>query len=344
MGCGASVKKKGDGDRQAPAEARTISAEDEEYDRQEMAKIHSIGSRRRDSFSSASANEDDIKTYIFPAFEKAAEANERIAAALIGHDKMKILGVDKLSKELLDQMVGAFQPRCVVQGEDVITQGDKGDRLYVIDEGNFDIFVARKTESGEPGEPIKVANFLPGFVFGELALLYDAPRAATVRCATVDARLWSLDREPFQMALKRSGLTKIEQYTGWLTAVDILKVLNLHEIGCLADACEEVLLEKDEVLMTQGEVGDAFYILQEGQCGAFIIDGGIEKIVKTYEKQGDYFGELALINNAPRKATVKATADAVVLKVEKDKFDNLMGPLLERLKAQAETYPQYADL
>merc|ERR1712139_460601 len=96
------------------------------------------------------------------------------------NEKMGILGLDKIPQVHLEEMVMAFEERKIRAGEDVIKQGDEGDRMYIVESGNFDIYVARADAAGVLGAPAKVANFPEGSLFGELAILYDAPRAATV--------------------------------------------------------------------------------------------------------------------------------------------------------------------
>lgn len=317
--------------------------EDDEMAKEEAIRAQAVSNTRRRSFSAESADDAKIRNYKCPVYPKSVDANQKITEALRNNQKMQILGILNLRAEDLGELVGAFQPRTIVQNEDVIRQGDIGDCLYIVEEGNFDIFVARLNDDGSWAAPARVANFGEGSLFGELAIMYTAPRAATVRCATPSARVWSLDREPFQMMLKRCGVQMVEQYSGWLTEVPILKVLNNLEISRLADACETVLFDQGETVMEQGDEGDAFYILEDGTAAAFIDTEHGEEMVKVYERQGDYFGELALINNAPRKASVRTTSDAALLKISKEQFDDLLGPIQDRLKAVSHEYPQYAD-
>jgi cAMP-dependent protein kinase regulator len=96
-------------------------------------------------------------------------------------------------------VVGAMEERTFAAGEDVITQGDDGDVLYVVDKGELDCF-KRFSEDQEP-KHLKV--YQPGESFGELALLYNAPRAATITAKT-DSVLFALDRDTFNHIVKVS--------------------------------------------------------------------------------------------------------------------------------------------
>ena len=79
------------------------------------------------------------------------------------------------------------------QGDDVIKQGDDGEVLYVVDSGELDCYKVFT----EGAEETFLKTYVPGDAFGELALLYNAPRAATIR-AKQDAVLFSFSDRPVQ--------------------------------------------------------------------------------------------------------------------------------------------------
>ena len=76
--------------------------------------------------------------------------------------------------------------------------------------------------------------------------------------------------------------------------------------------------------ITQGDEGDAMYILAVGECKASITTGHYEREVKRYQP-GDYFGELALMDNAPRAANVDAVTDITCLRISAREFHRVLG-------------------
>jgi cAMP-dependent protein kinase regulator len=108
---------------------------------------------------------------------------------------------NSLDEKELDTVLDAFDERKYAPGEKVIEQGEHGDVLYWIETGNLDCYKVLK--KGE--EPTHLKVYQPGEAFGELALLYNAPRAATI-IAKTDCILWALDRETFNHIVKDAAM------------------------------------------------------------------------------------------------------------------------------------------
>merc|ERR1719436_86544 len=132
-------------------------------------------------------------------------------------------------------------------------------------------------------------------------------------------------------------------YEGWLSEVELFKDLNHYELSTLSDLMESNLFDSNEEVIKQGEPGDKFYILEDGTCAAYISGPEGEQKVKDYVNKGEYFGEIALLNNEPRRATIRATGEgAAVLSVSQEDFVAVLGPIQDRLKEDIDKYPQYA--
>ncbi len=106
-----------------------------------------------------------------------------------------------LEQNEINTVLGAFEEKRFSAGESVITQGEQGDVLYFIEEGQLDCYKTFKKEEGDVW--LKLYN--PGEAFGELALLYNAPRAATIKSKT-DCILWALDRETFKNIVQEAAM------------------------------------------------------------------------------------------------------------------------------------------
>merc|ERR1740130_914785 len=98
-----------------------------------------------------------------------------------------------------------------------------------------------------------------------------------------------------------------------------------------------------EDIIVQGDMGDKFFILEDGSASAFIEGESGEKEVKSYLEIGDYFGEIALLTDEPRRASVRATGEGCsVAYVTQEDFINVLGPIAEKLREDVDKYPQYA--
>lgn len=278
---------------------------------------------------------------------KTASQRARIEKAIANN-----LLFRNLDQEQHDDVLNAMKEVTVQPGTEVIVQGAVGDFFYVVEEGTFEVWVrAAPTHSyagpgqsllTQPGEEKKVATYGPGGSFGELALMYNAPRAATV-VATSRATMWALDRVTFRSILVEHTSRKRKMYETFLGEVSILQELNAKERAKIADALEEKVYEEGEAVVVEGEVGKNFYIIESGKAEVTKrkrnAQGAVEDEVLGTLGKGDYFGELALINSAPRAATVRAKPGEGRLRVAtlgEKAFTRLLGPIIDILARKAE--------
>lgn len=309
----------------------------------ENQKMKQGGGGRRGGVAAQSVSVDRMKDYVKPVYPKSPQDKDTLKMIIKTHEKLSVL-FGHLEDSALEDIANAFEPIQVPYGYDIIRQGDDGDRLYIVNQGNVDIFVRRGPPMAPDDKGSKVVSFGAGALFGELALMYSQPRAATVTSAS-DAWLWALDREAFQMLLATNSATHLAMYEGWLSEVPLFQTLNHFELSRLAEAMESHLFDAGEDVIRQGELGDLFFIVEDGTCSAFIYGEQGEREVKRYETRGEYFGEIALLREGEvRQATVRATGSGcAVVSLSKEQFTNLLGPLADILRQQAALYPQYVS-
>lgn len=224
---------------------------------------------------------------------------------------------NKLDSDSKKLVINCLEEKRVPKNTEIIRQGDEGDYFYVVEAGTVEFYVNNQ----------KVNTSGPGSSFGELALMYNSPRAATV-VAQTDCTLWALDRLTFRKILLGSSFKKRLMYDDLLKSMDVLKSLSTYDRAKLADALDTKVYEAGDVIIREGDRGENFYLIEYGACDV------------TKEKEGlvaklgdhDYFGEVALLNDLPRQATVTATKKTKVATLGKSGFQRLLGPAVEVLK------------
>jgi len=231
----------------------------------------------------------------------------------------------------------AFEEMNQPAGHVIMKQGDDGDNFYCLRSGTVDIFVTPK----DGGDPILVLTLEGSGYFGELALMYHCPRAATVVCRTACV-LEALDGTSFHTVLRRSGQNRRVTYHNFLREVPLLQSLRPDEVGKLADVLVQHDFKHGEYIITQGdEDAQTFYILYEGKATAILDqESGPSMQVKSYAR-GDYFGERALIQNHPRAANVVADGACTCVSIDRASFVRLLGSHEDSIERMRST--QYAS-
>ncbi|KAG0674787.1 hypothetical protein C6P42_002061 [Pichia californica] len=223
----------------------------------------------------------------------------------------------QLDEDSLRTIIFALEEKKYLKGSEIIKQGDEGDFFYIVENGIVDYLVNNKI----------VNTSSNGSSFGELALMYNSPRAATV-IAKTDCILWALDRMTFRRILLEGTAKKRSLYENFLKEVPVLQSLSTYERSKLADALNTENFKSGENVVTEGEAGENFYFIEDGT--AEVVKNGHG--VVTNLKKGDYFGELALLYDSPRQATVRAITPLKVVSLNKSGFQRLLGPAVDVLK------------
>ena len=161
-----------------------------------------------------------------------------------------------LEEEDLNTVLDAMEEVNVKKGENIINQGDSGEVLYIVEVGELDCYkVFKKDES-----PVKVKEYAAGEAFGELALLYNCPRAATIT-ARSDCILWSLDRETFNHIVKDAAIKKREKYEAFLKSIEILEQIDSYEMMQICDALKVHTFEAESTIIREVIFHNMVYIL-----------------------------------------------------------------------------------
>lgn len=280
-------------------------------------------SRNRVSISAEvfGANNDPSR-FVAPVHLKSTEQAAKIKATV-----MKCFLFSAVSSKDLDVLVSAFEAFEASAGDTLIRQGDAGDKLFLIESGTADF----SKKSPLDGETRHLCTMSDGECFGELALMYNSPRACTV-VAKTDMKLWTLDRSTFNHIVRRAVIDKREKYDKLLRSVALLKKLDPYDRCRLADALTEKTFE-DEDIIVEGTMGTSLFMILEGKAEAYCQG----TLVKSYS-EGGYFGEVALLAQTPRASTVKAVGKCTVVELERESCVNLLGPMEDCLRNNLQEY------
>uniref|UniRef100_T1J2D2 cGMP-dependent protein kinase n=1 Tax=Strigamia maritima TaxID=126957 RepID=T1J2D2_STRMM len=269
---------------------------------------------KRIAISAEPARESKIGKSGFIKFQmhpKSTIVRELIRTAIMENDFMKNLEMGQI-REIVDCMF----PVEHAQGSLIIKEGDVGSIVY----GKVEVSKENKT----------LTTIGPGKVFGELAILYNCTRTATVK-ALSDCRLWAVERQCFQTIMMRTGLIRQAEYTEFLRSVPTFKSMSDDTLIKIADVLDENYFKKGEYIIRQGARGDTFYIISKGQVKVTKKgDNNDEVYIRTLQR-GDFFGERALQGEDLRTANIIADdPDGVVcLVIDREAFNTLIKGLDE---------------
>jgi len=308
-----------------------------------MQRRTNVGRRKSvsaEGYDPEASDDDDEERVVHP---KTDQQRERLSKVISG-----MLIFSSLDTEQTQQVLDAMFERIVEPGEHVINEGDDGDNFYVIERGTFDIFINDPVTK----DPQHKGTYNDTGAFGELALMYNCPRLATI-IATVKGALWGMDRTTFRRIIVKNAAKKRKQYEDFLSSVPLLSTLTPEERMKVADAMTTKQYADDECILRQGDAADYFYLVIRGSVvvkrrGDDEHNPDNQVTLKKYER-GDYFGELALIQNQPRAASAFALGECECAVLDVQAFERLLGPCKELLMRNIPLYEQqlsqiYQDL
>ncbi len=233
----------------------------------------------------------------------------------------EILRRSSVFRFLSDEHFGAIEPLLQEEhydfGDLIVKQDDPADSFYVLTRGR-----ARALKIKPDGEEIPLGVLKPGDSFGEAALAEGGTRNATVRCSTA-VDVLRIDRDDFLQLVGR--VPELKQYvetTGRDRALQsfLYQFSNFGRLPTpvlrgMIDKLKPVTVEKGNLIIRQGDDAGPLYILQKGRARAFAGINGQERNLAFY-REGDFFGELSILNGSPRAASVEAFTDCQLLSLE----------------------------
>ncbi|XP_044185506.1 cGMP-dependent protein kinase 2 [Thunnus albacares] len=217
--------------------------------------------------------------------------------------------LSRLDEEQTAMMVDLLVASDFSPGDEVIKEGVEGDSMYIVAAGELCV-----TQAGR-----NLRTLTRGDVFGELAILYNCKRTATVKAKTL-VRLWCMERQTYRTIIANKSKKKREQLMGFLKTSRTLKDLNDVQLSKIIDSMEEVKYQDKDVIVREGSEGNTFYIILKGEVLVTKNVNGQQKQIRRMGK-GEHFGEQALIREVLRTATCTADGPVTCFAIDKEVFE-----------------------
>lgn len=230
-----------------------------------------------------------------------------------------------LPKNAFIQLLEHMKMRSLLPGEGIIREGDVDDSMFIISSGKVKI-----TKTSEAGTELVLAHLTDGAFFGEMALLSESPRTASV-IAEEETLLFEVSRDTLDEVVKNFPSVKhilLRFYrqrllSNLMATSPIFKPLDLNQRRSLIEKFKSREVPANEKLLEEGEKGDGLYMLLAGKAEVSKKIEGRRQVL-AHLKEGDVFGEMSLLTNNPVSANIKTLRKSIVLKLPRRTFSEIV--------------------
>jgi len=280
---------------------------------------------------------------------KTAKDEDLIAEALRAN--LNLQRLTTMGSTHIKDLVGVAWKEVLVEGQVLMREGDlNADALYIVGDGSLEFsgsepfevvssgevsYLSRAAHCGEqlkqPASGQTVRQLGRGLCFGEISMVYCAPRFATVR-ALKETVLWAIDRSNFQMVQMKAAEDDVRERVRHLDLLEVMQTFAREDKEKVAAVMETMRLEKGEILAKEGEVGSALFLLYQGAVKTSCKGKQIASLeADPSEGLVHFFGESALAKKEPFEETVEVTSDfATALVLEREEFTKVWDRLVEQ--------------
>ena len=240
-----------------------------------------------------------------------------------------------LTQDQLVEVARRVQPQSFPPGAPIVRQGEAGDKFYIIVDGKADVFI------NQPGgTQILVNRLKAGQYFGEMALLGGGVRAATVSAGESGVSVVGLDNATFTELINdsrglRDELTGLIERHKLVNRLQIMSSLNHDELSSIAQGTKAVTFSAGQEIIRQGDTGDTFYLIVEGRVDVLARNERGDEVRVNQLGEGQYFGEMALMGDHRRNATIRVSAETPAKLIELSEQD------FESLTAQSDVFRKH---
>ena len=289
----------------------------------------------------------------------AGRVGDEDEVAFLNYALLNTVVFRELDADVRDRVARSMTRLATPKDHRLIVEGDAGDELYLVQDGIFAVSYLKD------GAEVVVNKKSAGDIFGEIALMFESPRTATVTAKTAGT-VWVLTRENFRALARQAAEAETTTVDGakrtevFLNSVPLLASLDAEKTARLAEALRRRDFPSGARVVEQGEpcvareTDDAFFIIVDGEAVVTVDDGSVTTDVQETNVvnrlfRGDFFGESALDEGSTRAATVTAVGpgNLCCLTLDREDLVHMLGPLrsaMDEEKAPANVNRRMAAL
>ena len=237
-----------------------------------------------------------------------------------------VRALSTLTQDQLVEISRTIQPQIFEPNSAIIRQGEKGDKFYILLNGKAEVYI-----NSPGGSEIQVNQLTPGQYFGEMALLGGGVRAATVKASPEGpVSVLALNEKAFNSLVDdsrslREELMGLVEKRNTYYHLQTLSSLDEKMLTSILKEKQPVVHEEGHEIIKQGDVGDTFYLLLDGQVDILVKDERGGDVLVNQLGRGSFFGEMALMGTKRRNATVRVSRGhpAKLIELGVGEFDQL---------------------
>jgi len=237
-----------------------------------------------------------------------------------------VRALSTLTQDQLVEISRNIKPQIFQPNSAIIQQGEKGDKFYILLNGRADVYI-----NMPGGSELQVNQLKPGQYFGEMALLGGGVRAATVKAShDGPVSVVALNEKAFNSLVNdsrslREELMGLVERRNTYHQLQTVSSLDENALSSILKDTRPVIYQEGYDIIKQGEVGDTFYLLLDGQVDILARDEHGNEVLVNQLSRGSYFGEMALMGNKRRNATVRVSKghSAKLIELSAQEFEGL---------------------
>jgi cAMP-dependent protein kinase regulator len=232
----------------------------------------------------------------------------------------------QLGREPFAAVLEAVEVRAYPAKQAVVVEGEPGASMFAVVEGTLGV-----VRHFQDGTQRPVGTLAEGAFFGELALISEGPRLASV-VAERPVVVLEFTRTKLDALVRRHPVVGqvVQAFYRERMVENLLR--NNPAFSLLKPEQKQAVVREftlqaaaeGEVLLTQGQKGEAFYLLLRGRCTPYHVKPDGREQAYPELREGSVFGEISLLLGKPVTATVRATTASVMLRLDRAAFERLI--------------------